>query len=224
MRQLGFASAVSTGKGALEVGAENGLRFPGAHIAFSRYYTTIKNNTDQEVEFDFPFVIEPGELTLLGVRDGDTAHLRVGGFIDFRLLSPAGPFGGTYDESTGRLFDYFAEIDFDDSPNAANLLMVLLVKQSTERSFATAGYNGHLSLPTIPAFGELTVYYDMYAHMNVLDSEVGGKVRLGDPTDLIGGTGVGLIQRQALSDTPEPGTLVLFAAGITGILAFRRLT
>jgi hypothetical protein len=224
MRQLGFASAVSTGKGALEVGVENGLRFPGAHLAFSRYYTTIKNNTDQEVGFDFPFVIEPGELTLLGVRDGDTAHLRVGGFIDYRLLSPSGPFGGTYDESTGRVFNYFAEIGFDDSPDAANLSMVLLVKQPTELSFATAGYSGHVSLPTIPAFGELTVYYDMYAHMNVLDSEVGGKVRLGDPTDLVGGAGAGFIQRQAVSDTPEPGTLVLFAAGVAGMLALRPRT
>jgi hypothetical protein len=102
--------------------------------------------------------------------------------------------------------------------------MVLLVKQPTELSFATAGYSGHVSLPTIPAFGELTVYYDMYAHMNVLDSEVGGKVRLGDPTDLVGGAGAGFIQRQAVSDTPEPGTLVLFAAGVAGMLALRPRT
>jgi len=51
---------------------------------------------------------------LRGIRDGDTAHLRTGGFLDYRLLSPSGPFGGTYDETTGRLYEYYADIDFDD--------------------------------------------------------------------------------------------------------------
>ena len=172
-RQFGFASAVSTGAAALEVGVDNSLRTPGAYISFARYYTTLKNNTDQEVNLDFHFVVEPGELTIRGIRDGDTAHLRAGGFIDFRLLSPSGPFGGTYDETTGRLFDYYAEIFFDDFMTHSNLPVFLAEKTPTLLSFGTERLTDHVSLPTIPGRGELTVYYDMYAHLNVIDSEVG---------------------------------------------------
>src|SRR5262245_38623195 len=38
-KTLGFASAVSTGAAALEVGAENNLRALGTFISFARYHT-----------------------------------------------------------------------------------------------------------------------------------------------------------------------------------------
>ena len=59
-------------------------------------------------------MIEPGELTIEGtLKPNDNAHARAGAFADFRLLTPN---GGNYDESTGRLFDYFADIAFDGTP------------------------------------------------------------------------------------------------------------
>lgn len=217
-RQLGFASAVSTGDGVIEVGAVNGLRAAGTHLAFSRYYSTIKNNTDLELNFNFDFEVQPGEATIYGIRDGDTAHLRAGAFIDYSLLSPSGPFGGTYAETTGRLFDYFIDIDFDDTFTAsANASPLLLVRNSFELAYASGRYTNSVRLPVIPARGELTIYYDMYAHLNIMDAEVGGVVRLGDPTDLVGGQGVRLIE-VTQSAVPEPGSLLLLAGGFAALL------
>ncbi len=215
-RQFGFSSAVSTGAAALEVGVEDSARTRGAYISFARYYTTLKNNTDQELNLDFHFVVEPGELTLRGIRDGDTAHLRAGGFIDYRLLSPAGQFGGTYDETTGRLFNYYADIDFDDRITAVGLTASLFRNEETLLSIGTERRTGLVSLPTVPGRGELTVYYDMFAHLNVLDGEVGGTVKLGDPTDLTGGAG-GYFTDRAASAVPEPSTWILTAAALLGI-------
>ena len=220
-RQFGFASAVSTGAAALEVGVVDSLRTRGAYISFARYYTTLKNNTDQELKLDFHFVIEPGELTILGVRDGDTAHLRAGGFIDYRLLSPSGPFGGTYDETSGRLFDYYADIDFDDRITGSNMVAAYFLNQTTVYSVGTERVVDMVSLPTVPGYGELTVYYDMYAHLNVLDGEVGGTVRLGDPTDLAGGAGGYFADREA-SAMPEPRTTILTVLILLGIATLRR--
>jgi hypothetical protein len=225
-RQLGFASALSTGAGALEVGAENGLRFNGFHTAFSRWFMTIKNNTDGDIGFDYFFHILPGEVTLLGGRDDDlkTAHLRAEAFIDFLLLSPKEDDPGTFDETKGRLFDYF--LDFDDfnktsdfqthSPNAS----VLCVNTTLTNRCTSLALDGRVALPTIPGRGELTVFYDMFAHMNVIKNEKGAIVMLGDPTDLVGGTPGRLVQR-SVTAVAEPGTVVLFAAGLAGVLGRR---
>jgi hypothetical protein len=220
-KQLGFASAVSTGAAALEVGVENNLRNRGSYISFARYYTKLKNNTDQELNLDFHFVVEPGELTIRGIRDGDTAHLRAGGFIDYRLLSPAGPFGGTYDETTGRLYDYYADIDFDDRITGSKLTASFFRNEESLLSLGTERLAAKVSLPTIPGRGELTVYYDMFAHLNVLDFEVGGSVKLGDPTDLVGGAGGRFIERTPTA-IPEPATSVLTVTALLQIAVLRR--
>lgn len=219
-RQLGFASSVSTGAAALEVGVENNVRSRGSHISFARYYTILKNNTDQEINLDFHFVVEPGELTITGIRDGDTAHLRAGGFIDYSLLRPSGPFGGTYDETKGRLYDYYADIGFDDRITGSKLTASFFRNEESLLSLSTERLAAKVSLPTIPGRGELTVYYDMFAHMNVLDFEVGGLVKLGDPTDLVGGAGGRFVER-TVTAIPEPAMSVLTVVALLGMAMLR---
>jgi hypothetical protein len=225
-KPLGFASALSTGRGALEVGAENGVRVPGFHSSFSRWFTTIKNNTDTDVGFDFVFSILPGEVTLLGGRHPSaTAHLRAEAFIDFQLLSPKDDEPGVFDETTGRLFDFF--IDFDDlnktsdfqthSPNAS----VLCINTTDTNRCTSLALDGKVALPVIPGRGELTVFYDMFAHMNVRQSEKGARVFLGDPTDLVGGAGGHFVER-SVSAVPEPAGLLLFPGAFAAILLMRR--
>ena len=226
-RDLGFASALATGAGALEVGAENGLRFNGFHSAFSRWFTTIKNNTDGEVQFDFFFSILPGEVTLLGGRNEKTAHLRAEAFIDYELLSPDEGDPGTFEETKGRLFDYF--IDFDDlnktrdfqthSSNAS----VLCVNTSLTNRCTSLAFDGSVRLPVIPGRGELVFFYDMFAHVLVPRNEKGARVFLGDPTDLVGGAGGRLVQRSANNPVPEPATILLAPGALVAILLVRRV-
>ena len=99
--------------------------------------------------------------------------------------------------------------------------MTLLARTPTRISYATAGLREHIALPTIPAFGELTVYYDMYASFNTIPAEVGGGVRLGDPGNLAPGERGGLALREA-SQTPEPATFALIGIGLIAVSAFRR--
>jgi hypothetical protein len=68
----------------------------------------------------------------------------------------------------------------------------------------------------------LTVYYDMYAHLNVLDSEVGGTVRIGDPGLLSGGP-AGRIVLSTSTAVPEPATFLLFGISL-GVIALIRRT
>ena len=226
-RTLGFASALSDGRGALEVGVRNDRRFAGFYGAVSRYYTTIKNNTDEPLDFDFFFVVEPGELGVLGIRNGfSTAHARVDASIEYLLRTPSGPFGGTYDETTGTLFDYFVDIDFlDRQSHSDNADVILLVKNDFELRYESARLADSVALPTIPAFGELTVYYDMYAALSIIPFEVGGYALLGDPTDLIGGENIRLVRRSTGSDPspiPEPTSALLFGIGLLIIGLARR--
>lgn len=226
-RQNGFASALSDGRGALEMGVRNDRRTAAFYGAVARYYTTIKNNTDGELEFDFFFVVEPGALGVLGIRDGSTAHARVDASIEYLLRSPSGPFGGTFDETTGKLFDYFVDVDFDDRQTQSdNANVVMLVRNDFELSYKSAKLADSVTLPTIPAFGELTVYYDMYASLSVIDFEVGGYALLGDPTDLVGGDNIRLVQRTGGSDPsviPAPASALLFGIGLLAISCARRI-
>jgi len=219
-RQLGFASAVSTADLAPQAGVVNGLRFPAFQVAFSRYYATVKNNSEEPLDYELVFEILPGELTLRGTRNADNnAHMRAETFIDYRLLTPN---GGAYDETTGRLFDYFADVDFDGNPTSSNnAALRLVIKDELQITYTTSGLLRHLDLPTIPGFGELTVYYDMYASLNVVRHELGGTVRLGDPGSLTPAGGGFLALREA-AETPEPATFTLIGAGLVGVFTLRR--
>jgi len=219
-RRFGFASALATGDLVPQVGVENGLRSQGFHLAFSRYYTTIKNNSDQDLAYDLVLLIQPGELTLRGIRhENNNAHLRAEAFVDYRLLTPN---GGSYDESTGRLFDYFADMALDNTiSHSANVAPTLVELTDTTLSYATPGLRRSLSLPTIPAFGELTVNYDMYTSLNTLRPELGGTVRLGDPGNLVPGESGGVFLSSA-STVPEPATFSLIGLGFIAVFTFRK--
>jgi hypothetical protein len=220
-RDLGFGSALSTGAGVLEVGAFNKLHRPDFWIAVSRYYTTIKNNTDQAIDFDFFFEIEPAHLAIQGIRDGDTAHARVGASIDYLLRTPD---AGTYVDSGGQLFDYFVDIDFDDRiTGSGHVSAVQFGNTQSLLELETTAFSGSVNLPTIPAFGELTYYYDMFALFHSVDFEVGGFAQIGDPTDLVGGTAGRLVQRTAgPTPVPEPATALLLCGAVAAIGALRR--
>jgi hypothetical protein len=221
MRDFGFGSAVSDGKGAVEVGVFNTTRTTGFWIALSRYYTTIKNNTEEELEFDFFFKIEPGELAIDDIRSDFTANARVEATIDYLLLTPV---GGTNDESTGQLLDYFADIAFDgDVTKSPNADLTLVEKNDFKLLYVTEPLASSVSLPTIPGFGELTFYYDMFAVFSSVRFEVGGHAQLGDPTDLVGNEGGRLVQRPTEpSQVPEPASILLVGAGLLAIGATRR--
>lgn len=240
-RQNGFASALSDGQGALEVGVVNDRRGRGFFGAVSRYYTTIKNNTDEPIEFEFFFVVEPGEFGVLGTRASPgfgTANARVEASIEYLLRSPSGPFGGTYDETTDTLFEYFAGIEFNgDLVHSDNATVGELERSETALRYKTAKLASSVDLPIIPPFGELTIYYDMYASLSVLLFEVGGYARLGDPTDLIGGDSVRFVQRsgepgpgpdpdpgQDPSPIPQPATVLLLCSGLVALIFVRRAT
>ena len=74
--------------------------------------------------------------------------------------------------TTGRLFDYFAEIGLDDRITGSGLTASYFINRQTELSLGTSRLASKVSLPTIPGYGELTLYYDMFAHLNVVDAEV----------------------------------------------------
>lgn len=221
VREAGFASAEATGLGDLEVGAANGIRTTGGVIAASRYNFRIKNNLDEPISYLFEFYIHRGLLEVNGIRSDHTLHARVGATIDYVLLSPAGPFGGHYDETSGNLFDYYADIGFDNRiSHSSNASVTLLQRDDFTLRYATDPYRGKLWLPDIPAHGELTLFYDMYAHLNVQRFEVGGYAMLGDPNDLTGGPGIRLTQLDA--NVPEPGSMLLLGAGLAATGMLRR--
>jgi hypothetical protein len=221
-RDYGFASAAVTGLGALEVGVANPIREAGGGVAVSRYNFRIKNNLDEPIAYLFEFFIERGLLEINGIRSDHTAHARVEAMIDYALLTPAGPFGGHYDETTGRLFSYYADIGFDNwLTHSDNATVTLFEKNDFTLRYSIDPYQGRLRLPEIPAHGEITVFYDMYSHLNIQRFEVGGYAMLGDPTDLTGGPGIRLAQQA--SQVPEPATMLLFGGGLVAIAALQRM-
>ena len=109
-RDYGFASATATGLGDIEVGAANPIRTMGGIIAASRYNFKIKNNLDEPISYLFEFYIHRGLLEVNGIRSDHTLHARVEAMIDYVLLTPAGQFGGHYDETSGNLFNFYADV------------------------------------------------------------------------------------------------------------------
>jgi hypothetical protein len=91
----GFSSALATGDGDLEVGTRNEIRQPGGQRAVTRYNFTIKNNVDQAFTSGLNLHIDKGFMGVKGIRSDHTAHLRLEAVVDYVLLTPAGPFGGT---------------------------------------------------------------------------------------------------------------------------------
>src|SRR5207244_3895125 len=107
------------------------------------------------------------------------------------------PDAGTYVDTTGNLFHYWAYLSnegrkgtFDSSsnvtPNDSSDARTLL--------YYTAPYNGKVGLPTIPGYGELTIYYDMTAIFSNVSENIGGAY-LGDPTQLVPRTGASIVLR-----------------------------
>lgn len=220
-KSFGFASALSTGKGVLEVGVTNGLRAPSFDIAVARYYTTIKNNTDEAIDFDFFFEIEPARLGVQGIRDDHNAHALVGATIDYLLRTPD---EGTYIDTFDRLFSYFVDIDFDDTLTSSdNSNVVVVAENDFLLEYGTSPFTGSVNLPAIPAYGELTYYYDMFAVLDIRSFEIGGFALIGDPTDLVGGAPARLVQRTTgPTQVPEPATALLLCAGLAAIGLTRR--
>lgn len=215
-------SALANGKGALEVGVQSNEIGLNTHYAVSRYYTTIKNNTENELDFDFFFQIQDGRLVIEGTRYANaSASASFQAKIDYFLRTPD---EGTYIDSTGSLFNYWAYLSnqgrhgmFEHSANVTS-------RNGSDNYtlyFYTAPYQGKVELPTIPGYGELTIYYDMTAIFRNV-SENRGAAFLGDPTQLVPRTGASIVARDA-NAVPEPGTFLLLGITLLAAPVLRRI-
>jgi hypothetical protein len=222
-KEYGFASAFANGEPVLEVGVQDYMFSYHGSAALARYYTKIKNNTDEEVGFDFFFVIPAGNVEIKGVRfnGGYSTHARVEATVDYFLRTPD---LGTYIDTTGQPFRMFVDLTnegrqgtVEHSPN----ITVGNLSNDSVLYYKMAKYQGMVDLPVIPAYGELTVYYDMYAYYFQNGSENPGSAFLGDPAGLVG-EGGGLVQRP-LAAVPEPSTLALSSLALL-CLQLRRVS
>lgn len=238
-----FASAYANGAGDLQVGADG---FSAAGNALSRFNLTIKNERSRPVRFDFAFDIPAGEVLTMDparhpARDPRRSHARVHAEIDAILKSPDEEEPGRWVETEHALFDFFVDVQgscghgdlscagvaVDYSANAQPLLKEHIIEDTSTFGLDIDAYSGLISMPEIPPFGELTIFYDMYA-LAFGTSEGGARAALGDPLGLISSAGVHLIERTPgptptpRGNVPEPGTLLLTGAGLL-ILVGRQL-
>lgn len=228
-----FSSSYANGAGDLQVGADG---FSAAGNAMSRFNLTIKNQRSRPTRFDFAFDIPAGEvLTMDPARypasDPRRGRARVYAEIDAILKSPDEQNPGTWVETEHALFDFFVVIEGSCGHGDLSCAGVSLGYSANARPFlhdrvdeinSTFGldidaYSGLIAMPEIPPFGELTIFYDMYAFASG-SKEGGARAALGDPLALVLGPGVRLIEHSPSNtpggNVPEPGTFVLAGLGL----------
>lgn len=231
----GFASAQADA-GRLEVGIDKQNGAPGSSVAVSRMNVTIKNHLeDRSLNLlEFAFEIPAGHIAITDFAESfafTRGHVHAS--IDYLLKSPAGPFGGTWDETTGSLFDYFVLVEGTEQPPPRQVEVTssghARVTTAFDRNRVRAdigAYEGKVRLPSIPPFGELTLYYDMYAFLGTARAEVLGEAFLGDPMNFSSDGWFRLTLPDGEPDddpesVPEPSALLLLA-GAALVAAVRR--
>lgn len=239
-RSRGFVSALATGNN-LEVGSEvrtGGLNDFGWAVARSNLF--ISNRVDGQTldALDFQFSIPGGSIALTDFQQRwrTTSLARVRATIDYVLLSPSGPFGGTFEETRGNLFDFQVEMQGLSPQSPQDKKVSLLdTRFGGRRDFPVAGsslvyniegFSDSVHLPAIPPFGQLFVYYDMYSFVQT-DVEGLGSAFLGDPTNLVDNGSYALVVGESTPGTPgnpvsEPSGLALLGIGLIGLLNFRK--
>ncbi len=234
----GFGSAQAD-PGTLEVGIRKNVGPPGASVALSRMSMTIKNSHDDRSLdlLEFGFEIPAGHITITDFSETFVGVFgRVHASIDYLLKSPAGESGGTWDETTGSLLDYFVRVDGETGHPPPNQVVAtssghahVTTTLDRNRVFRAdiGAYEDTIRLPSIPPYGELTVYYDMYAYLGSWRAETLGEAFLGDPMTL---SSDGWFRLTSLDDSgsddpttvPEPGALWLVTGGMLGAVLRRR--
>ena len=232
----GFGSALADAS-TLEVGIDKNVGAPGGSVALARMSMTIKNSHDDRSLdlMQFSFGIPAGHIEITDFSETfDAVFGRVIASIDYVLKSPAGGFGGTWDETTGSLLDYYVRMDGDSglppphqvqTTSSGHADLTTTLDGNTFRMDIGA-YAATLALPSIPPYGELTVYYDMYAYVGAARAEVLAEAFLGDPMTL---SSDGWFRLTSLDDAgsddqttvPEPGGLLLGACGMLGAALLR---
>lgn len=232
----GFASAQADA-GTLEVGIDKQNGAPGTSVAISRMNVTIKNHVeDRSLDLlEFSFEIPAGHIMITDFAESfDFTRGHVHASIDYLLKSPAGPFGGTWDETTGDLFDYFVLVEGTgqapprqvEATSSGHARVTTNFDRNRIRADIGA-YEGTLRLPSIPPFGELTVYYDMYAVLSTARAEVLGEAFLGDPMNFSSDGWFRLTLPDDDPDddpsVPEPAAFLLLAGAMLVAAVRRRL-
>lgn len=222
----GFGSAEASGS-TLEVGVDSQIGQYGSGAAVARMNLTIKNNfEDRSLDLlEFAFEIPAGLVEMTDFSQQFLGQSRVAATIDYRLKSPSGPFGGTYDETTGQLFDFFVDLHAEQRLEKSDNATIHRISSSQPWyvGYEIDAYRDKLRLPEIPPLGELTLYYDMYSLVSLFRNEMLGKAFLGDPMDLTaeGSFSLGLADAPVPQPVPEPATLSLVGVSLLA-LSWRR--